>query len=91
MNEGSTNNSLTDALFVVVAMLSGTSNNEGKGGNIEILAGASSGNEVDGPAVFLHGGTIYCFVVDGVVCSCLIKVASPYNVRHISREAIRWR
>ena len=78
-------------MFVVVAMLSGTSHDEGKGGNIEILAGASSGNEVDGPAVFLHGGMNRCFFVDGVVCSCLIKIASPYNVRHISREAIRWR
>lgn len=38
-------------------MLSGTSYVDGKGGAIEILAGASSGDEVDGPTIYLHGGT----------------------------------
>lgn len=38
-------------------MLSGTSYIEGSGGAIEILAGASSGDEVDGPNVYLVGGT----------------------------------
>jgi hypothetical protein len=39
-------------------MLSGTSHEEGKGGAIEILAGASSGNENDGSTVYLHAGRI---------------------------------
>lgn len=42
--------------YILSALLSGNSHDEGKGGNIEILAGASSGDEINGPTVFLHGG-----------------------------------
>ena len=39
----------------MIAILSGTSHNLGKAVNIEILAGASSGDQVDGSTVYFHG------------------------------------
>lgn len=41
----------------MISILSGNSLQYGKGGNIEILAGASFGYKEDGPKLYLHGGT----------------------------------